>query len=91
MRKIYQKGQGIKFQPAYSGISLFKMMILSDWYDLSEVVTEELVKKSLSCMCFYGVRLEDQIPNHTILCKFRNEIVAKKVYERLLKKILIRN
>ncbi|XOD66866.1 MAG: hypothetical protein ACMUEL_02210 [Flavobacteriales bacterium Tduv] len=27
-------------------------MFLSDWYDLSDVETEELVKKSLSCMRF---------------------------------------
>ncbi|XOD67481.1 MAG: hypothetical protein ACMUEL_05925 [Flavobacteriales bacterium Tduv] len=31
--------------------------------------------------------MEDQIPDHTILCRFRNEIVAKKAYEHLLKKI----
>ncbi|XOD67620.1 MAG: hypothetical protein ACMUEL_06750 [Flavobacteriales bacterium Tduv] len=39
IRKIYQKGQGIKVQPAYSGISLFKMMLLSHWCDLSDVKT----------------------------------------------------
>ncbi|XOD66765.1 MAG: hypothetical protein ACMUEL_01610 [Flavobacteriales bacterium Tduv] len=31
--------------------------------------------------------MEDQIPDHTTLCRFRNEIVAKKLYESLLKKI----
>ncbi|XOD68275.1 MAG: hypothetical protein ACMUEL_08485 [Flavobacteriales bacterium Tduv] len=31
--------------------------------------------------------MENQIPYHTILCRFRNEIVAKKAYKRLLKKI----
>ncbi|XOD67511.1 MAG: transposase [Flavobacteriales bacterium Tduv] len=36
---------------------------------------------------FYGFRLEDQIPDHTPLCRFRNGIVAKNAYERLLKKI----
>ncbi|XOD66559.1 MAG: transposase [Flavobacteriales bacterium Tduv] len=63
------------------------MMILSHWYDLSNVGTEELVKKSLSCMRFFGFRLEDQIPDHTTLCGVRNEIVTKKAYELLLKKI----
>ncbi|XOD68090.1 MAG: hypothetical protein ACMUEL_09570 [Flavobacteriales bacterium Tduv] len=28
------------------------MMLLSHWYDLSDVETEELVKESLSCICF---------------------------------------
>ncbi|XOD66534.1 MAG: hypothetical protein ACMUEL_00270 [Flavobacteriales bacterium Tduv] len=44
IRKTAQKGQGIKGQPAYSGISLFKMMLLSHCYDLSDVGTEKLVK-----------------------------------------------
>ncbi|XOD66728.1 MAG: hypothetical protein ACMUEL_01390 [Flavobacteriales bacterium Tduv] len=39
------------------------------------------MKESLSCMLFSGFRLENQIPNYTDLCIFRNEIVAKKAYE----------
>ncbi|XOD68255.1 MAG: transposase [Flavobacteriales bacterium Tduv] len=76
-----------KRSPAYSGISLFMMMLLSHWYDLSHVGTEELVKESLSCMVFCDLRLKDHILDHTIPCRFRNEIVAKKEYESLLKKI----
>ncbi|XOD67272.1 MAG: hypothetical protein ACMUEL_04705 [Flavobacteriales bacterium Tduv] len=32
IRKIYQKGQGIKDQSAYSGILLFKIILLSHCY-----------------------------------------------------------
>ncbi|XOD67132.1 MAG: transposase [Flavobacteriales bacterium Tduv] len=39
------------------------------------------------CIRFCGFRLEDQIPNYTTLCRFSNEIIAKKAYELLLKKI----
>ncbi|XOD67055.1 MAG: transposase [Flavobacteriales bacterium Tduv] len=39
-------------------ISLFKIILLSHWYDLSDVGTEELVKKYLICMRFYGFLLE---------------------------------
>ncbi|XOD66815.1 MAG: transposase [Flavobacteriales bacterium Tduv] len=46
-----------------------------------------MVKESLSFIRFCYFRLEDQILDHTTLCKFRNEIVAKKAYEFLLKKI----
>ncbi|XOD68210.1 MAG: transposase [Flavobacteriales bacterium Tduv] len=86
MRKIYQKGPGNK-RPAYSRISLFKIILLIHWYNLSDVGTEELVREYFSFIRFCGFRLEDKIPNHTTLCRFRNEIVAKKAYERLLKKI----
>ncbi|XOD68167.1 MAG: transposase [Flavobacteriales bacterium Tduv] len=81
------KRPGNKRQPAYSEISLFTMILLSNCCDFSDVGTKELVKASLSCMRFCGFRLENQIPDHTILCRFRNEIVGKKAYERLLKKI----
>ncbi|XOD67533.1 MAG: transposase [Flavobacteriales bacterium Tduv] len=54
------------------------MMLLSHWYDLSDVGTEELVKDSIGCVRFFGFLLEDQIPDHTTLYRFRNEIVDKK-------------
>ncbi|XOD66956.1 MAG: hypothetical protein ACMUEL_02745 [Flavobacteriales bacterium Tduv] len=38
-------------------------------------------------MSFFGFRFEDKIPVHMNLCRFCNEIVAKKAYEHLLKKI----
>ncbi|XOD67378.1 MAG: transposase [Flavobacteriales bacterium Tduv] len=63
------------------------MMLLSHWYDLSDVETEELLKESLNCVLFCVFRLEDQILDHTTLRIFRNEIVVKKEYECLLKKI----
>ncbi|XOD66724.1 MAG: transposase [Flavobacteriales bacterium Tduv] len=66
IRKIYQKGLGIKDQPLYSGISLFKMKLLSNWYDISDIGMEELVKESLIFMRFCGFRLENHIPDHTI-------------------------
>ncbi|XOD67828.1 MAG: transposase [Flavobacteriales bacterium Tduv] len=45
------------------------------------------MKKSLNCMRFLSFRLEDQIPDHTNICRFCNEIVPKKAYKCLLKKI----
>ncbi|XOD68147.1 MAG: transposase [Flavobacteriales bacterium Tduv] len=30
-------------------------------------------------MSFCGFRLEDQIPDHTTLCRVRNKIVIKKI------------
>ncbi|XOD67374.1 MAG: transposase [Flavobacteriales bacterium Tduv] len=45
------------------------------------------MKEYLSFTRFCAFRLEDQSPDHRTLCKFRNEIIAKKEYESLLKKI----
>ncbi|XOD68049.1 MAG: transposase [Flavobacteriales bacterium Tduv] len=35
------------------------MMLLSHWYDISDIGTEEFVNDSLICMRFCGFRLED--------------------------------
>ncbi|XOD67846.1 MAG: transposase [Flavobacteriales bacterium Tduv] len=70
IRKIYQKGYGIKGQPAYSGISLFKVMLLSHWYDLSDIGTGELMKESLRSMLFCGFQLENKRSYHMDLCRF---------------------
>ncbi|XOD67554.1 MAG: hypothetical protein ACMUEL_06355 [Flavobacteriales bacterium Tduv] len=43
-KKNISKSQRIKEQPAYSGKWLFKMMLLSNWYDISDLETKELVK-----------------------------------------------
>ncbi|XOD67064.1 MAG: transposase [Flavobacteriales bacterium Tduv] len=43
------------------------------------------MKEALIYIRFCGFRLENQIPDHTTLCRFCNEIVAKKAYEILLK------
>ncbi|XOD68260.1 MAG: transposase [Flavobacteriales bacterium Tduv] len=44
----------MKGQPVYSGIWLFKMMLLIHSYDLSDLRMEELVKESLICIRFCG-------------------------------------
>ncbi|XOD67087.1 MAG: hypothetical protein ACMUEL_03525 [Flavobacteriales bacterium Tduv] len=44
IRKIYQKGQGIKGNLLTVVISLFMIMLLSNWYDLSDLGTAELLK-----------------------------------------------
>ncbi|XOD67705.1 MAG: hypothetical protein ACMUEL_07230 [Flavobacteriales bacterium Tduv] len=35
IRKMYQKGQGIKGQTAYSDLLLFNILILNNWYNLT--------------------------------------------------------
>ncbi|XOD66494.1 MAG: transposase [Flavobacteriales bacterium Tduv] len=60
------------------------MMLLSHWYDINDIGTEELVKESLSCTSFCVFRLEGQTQYHTTLCRFRNEVIAKKAYKSLV-------
>jgi len=85
--KIYKKGQSVDGRPSYRGIVLFKMMLLQYWYDLSDPAVEDMVNDSLGAMRFCQLELEDDVPDHSTLSRFRKELVEKKAYDRLLRKI----
>ena len=87
INKIYKKGKSIDGRPSYKGILLFKMTLLSHWYGLSDEKTEDMVNDNLSAMLFCGLQLEDDVPDHSTLSRFRTELTEKKAYDRLLRKI----
>ena len=46
-----------------------------------------MVNDSLSAMQFCGLQLEDEVPDHSTLSRFRKELTEKKAFDRLLRKI----
>lgn len=87
IEKVYKKGQSVDGRPSYRGIVLFKMMLLQTWYNLSDPQVEEMVNENLSAMRFCELELEDDVPDHSTLSRFRKELVEKKAMDRLLRKI----
>ena len=87
LKKIYRGGKKERGQKAYNPLILFKMQLVSIWYNLSDVQTEESCNDSLSVMKFCGLALEDHVPDHSTLSRFRTELTQKKAYDRLLRKI----
>ena len=85
--KIYTKGRVVSGQKAYRGILLFKMLLIGIWYDLSDEATEDMVNDSLSAMDFCGLKLEDEVADHSTLSRFRSELSAKKSFDHMLRKI----
>ena len=73
-----------KGRKSYDPIVLFKMCLLQTWYNLSDRQVEEQVNDSLSFMRFCGLSLEDGVPDHSTLCRFRNALTQKKVWDQLL-------
>ena len=85
--KAYKKGMSVDGRKAYPGLLLFKMSLLQIWYGLSDERVEEHVQDSLSAMTFCDLQLEDDVPDHSTLCRFRNELTEKKAWDRILKKV----
>jgi IS5 family transposase len=87
LKKVYKRGQKERGTKAYSPLLLFKMQLISVWYNLSDVQTEAMVNDSLSAMRFCDLSIEDSVPDHSTLSRFRTELTQKKAYDRLLRKI----
>ena len=83
----YSKGHTDRGAKAYSPVLLFKMHLLSKWYDMSDHQTEYMVNDSISAMKFCGLTLEDQVPGHSTLSRFKRELSNSHVLLDLEKKI----
>lgn len=67
----------------YRPLLLFKALLLQAWYGLSDTELEFRLGDSLAFGRFVGLSLEDEIPDHTTLCRFRNRLVSAGLLEKL--------
>jgi len=88
LKTVYTKGLTDRDAKAYAPLLLFKMMLISDWYDLSDTQTESMVNDSLSAMKFCGLTIEDSVPGHSTLSRFKKELKDKNAYDPILQKFL---
>ena len=63
---------------------LFKMQLISVWYGLSDVQTEDLTMDCISFCRFCGLELMDSVPDHSTLSRFRSELTRKKLYQPIM-------
>ncbi len=59
-------------RPAYSGLQLFKMLLVGIWNGgLNDESVEGMTNPNLHVMRFLGLSLEDDVPDHSVLSRFR--------------------
>jgi len=87
LKKVYTKGLSEKGAKAYNPLLLFKMLLISRWYDLSDAQTEIMVNDSLSAMKFCNLRIEDSIPGHSTLSRFKKDLKKNGFCDKLIEMI----
>jgi transposase, IS5 family len=80
MKGLRGEGPG---RPGYPPLVMFKALLLQAWYGLSDAEIEEALLDRLSFRRFVGLALEDDAPDHTTLCRFRNTLVEAGVLVKL--------
>ena len=86
LKQVYTKGMSDRGAKAYAPLLLFKMLLISDWYGLSDTQTESMVNDSLSAMKFCDLTIEDKVPGHSTLSRFKKELREKGAYESIMLK-----
>lgn len=73
---------------AYSGLLLFKMLLVGIWNGvLSDESVEDMANSNLHVMRFLGLSLEDDVPDHSVLSRFRTRLTAANTWDGLLEQI----
>ena len=85
INKHYQKGVSVTGRASYDGLVLFKMALLQTWYGLSDYEVEDRVNDSISFSRIVGISLDDTVPDHSVLSRFRTELTQKGAYEKIFK------
>ena len=73
----------------YDPLKMLKSLILGQWYNLSDSALEESLRVRLDFMVFTGFEMLDDVPDSTTLCRFRNKLISKNLYKKLLSEINI--
>ena len=62
---------------------MFKALLLQSLYGLSDAELEEALGDRLSFRRFVGLGLEDAVPDHTTICRFRLRLIDGGLLEKL--------
>ncbi|KAA3441595.1 IS5/IS1182 family transposase [Mesorhizobium sp. SARCC-RB16n] len=69
--------------PGWPALVLYKALLLQSLYGLSDRELEEALADRLSFRRFVGLALDETVPDHTVLNRFRNLLIEKGLLDRL--------
>ena len=70
-------------RPPYPALSMFKALLLQQWYGLSDPGLEEALLDRMSFRRFCGFALDAATPDETTLCRFRNALKNAQLGDKL--------
>src|SRR5208282_2611990 len=81
---IYAAGEG---RPAYRPLVMLRALLLQQWYSLSDPELEEALSDRLSFRRFVGLSLEEEVPDHWTLSRYRTKLVEGGLGERVFAEV----
>jgi IS5 family transposase len=74
-------------RPSYPPLVLLKVLLLQGWYGLSDPGMEEALADRLSFRRFIGLGLEDAVPDHSTISRFRTLLAERGLADRVFAEV----
>lgn len=87
LAKSYKKTKNAVGNSAYPALPMFKVLLVQRLYNLSDPAMEEALYDRISFTRFCGFSLSSDLPDHSTICRFRQELLKTNAYERLFNEI----
>src|SRR5436309_1183557 len=73
--------------PGYPALTLFKALLLQQWYGLPDPELEEALADRLSFRRFVGLSLDQEVPDHSTLWRFREALGRERLSRKVFAEI----
>jgi len=71
-------------RPGYPPLVMLRVLLLAQWYGLSDPELEDALADRLSFRRFAGLPLDGPVPDETTICRYRGELARRGLAEPLL-------
>ncbi|HEV2043384.1 MAG TPA: IS5 family transposase [Sphingomicrobium sp.] len=81
---VYSSATG---RPSYGPLVLLKVLLLESWYGLSDPAMEEALGDRLSFRRFVGLGLDEDVPDHSTISRFRTLLAERGLAEPIFDEV----
>jgi len=81
---VYASSTG---RPSYPPLVLLKVLLLQGWYGLSDPAMEEALGDRLSFRRFAGLGLDERVPDHSTISRFRTLLAERGLAEAVFAEV----
>jgi len=82
---VYASERG---RPSYPALVHLRILLLQGWYGLSDPGMEEALGDRLSFRRFVGLSLEERVPDHSSISRFRSLLAKRGLAEQLFAEVV---
>jgi IS5 family transposase len=87
LSKAEIRRQSVAGRDSYSAEVMFRIMLIQSWYQLSDYQMEEQLNYNLMFLCFSHLSMENPIPDHSTISRWRSRLSKNNIFDKLLAEI----